>query len=211
MNDSPPRRHTPRPQAQGLTSRSPSSCITRAFNGHPQPTRLCILIATVAPISERVMTKWVGSPSPGALIPHFTCSPSPTAHSDDVLDSSGRGDLSVEVISPPRRPITCSISAKRSANEIDDDDDPLVYSPPRPRKLQRISRVPDVCIGHPCLSVAKSSAELLGTTPLFERSSSQELIKVDSGSDPMGVNMPSHLNRDYFESENPWEGAIAYF
>ena len=61
---------------------------------------------------------------------------------EDDLDSS-EGDMSIEVISPPRRPVTRSVSAKRTADEMqpDDDDDALfISSSPRPRKVQRVTK-----------------------------------------------------------------------
>ena len=52
-------------------------------------------------------------------------------------DNSSEGDMSIEVISPPRQPITRSVSAKRAADEMQPDDDGdddalLISSPPRP-------------------------------------------------------------------------------
>lgn len=65
------------------------------------------------------------------------------AISDDELDSSSEEDASVEVISPPpRRPVTRSVSAKRAAGEMEDNDDLPISSPPRPRKVQRVVGVP---------------------------------------------------------------------
>ena len=49
-------------------------------------------------------------------------------------------DSSVEIVNPPLRPVTRSVSAKRAADEIEDGDDPLPSSSPRPRKVQRITK-----------------------------------------------------------------------
>jgi len=63
---------------------------------------------------------------------------------EDVRDNSSEAaDTSVEIISPPRRPVTRSVSAKRVAHEMKDDSDPL-SSPPRPRKVQRGIRTPGI-------------------------------------------------------------------
>ena len=48
-------------------------------------------------------------------------------------------DMSIEVISPPRRPITRSVSAKRAADEMESEDTIMIPSPPRPRKVRRVS------------------------------------------------------------------------
>lgn len=49
--------------------------------------------------------------------------------------------MSIEVISPPRRPVTRSVSAKRAADEIDpeDGDALLVSVSPRPKKVRRVT------------------------------------------------------------------------
>jgi hypothetical protein len=49
------------------------------------------------------------------------------------------------------------------------------------------------------------------TIPLFARSRSPKLFKVDDVSDTLGTDLPSHLDKEYFESENPWEEIITYF
>ena len=89
-------------------------------------------LATVEPIGEKTMSKWTESSRPEG----------------DTDGSGSEEDMSVEVISPPRhaspaacRPITCSVSAKRAANEMEpeDVDTLLASSPPRPRKIQRVA------------------------------------------------------------------------
>ena len=59
--------------------------------------------------------------------------------------------------------------------------------------------------------VADSSAEFLSKAPLFTCSQSPEPIQGGGGSDTIGIDTPSYLDKDYFESENPWEEIIKYF
>ena len=49
--------------------------------------------------------------------------------------------MSIEVISPPRRPITCSVSAKRAADEMELEDTNTLFisSSPRPRKVRKVT------------------------------------------------------------------------
>ena len=48
--------------------------------------------------------------------------------------------MSIEVISPPRQPVTRSVSAKRAADEMEhEDEDAPFISSPRPRKVQRVA------------------------------------------------------------------------
>ena len=61
-------------------------------------------------------------------------------YADNELDSSSEEDMSIEVISPPRRPVTRSVSAKRAADEMEhEDEENLFISSPRPRKVQRVA------------------------------------------------------------------------
>ena len=59
----------------------------------------------------------------------------------DELASSSDEEMSIEVISPPRRPVTRSVSAKRAADEINPEDGNalLISSPPRPKKVRRVT------------------------------------------------------------------------
>ena len=49
--------------------------------------------------------------------------------------------MSIEVISPPRRPITRSVSAKRAADEMELEDTNTLFisSSPRPRKVRKVT------------------------------------------------------------------------
>ena len=132
---------------------------------------------------------------------------------ENESDSSGEEDMSIEVISPPRRPITRSVSANRAADEIEPEDNntPLISSSPRPRKIRRITRAPGMFTDHFQWLVADPLPESSSKTPLFERSQTPESIKAGGFSDTTSVNAPFCLDKDYFESENPWEEEIAYF
>ena len=55
---------------------------------------------------------------------------------------SSDGDMGIEFISPPRRPITRSVSAKRTADEIENDDDPSISPLLRPKKTRRVTGAP---------------------------------------------------------------------
>ena len=97
-----------------------------------------------------MISKWAGSPlSLGALtsLPRT----SPTADSalvEDELGGSSGEDTSIEVISPPRRPVTRSVSAKRAVDEMElEDNDRLSVSPsPRPRKVRRVVGTSSECV-----------------------------------------------------------------
>ena len=59
---------------------------------------------------------------------------------EDEPASSSEEDMSIKVISPPRQPITRSVSAKRAADEMEHDNDALIISsPPRSRKVRRVT------------------------------------------------------------------------
>ena len=161
------------------------------------------------------MSKWAGSPGPGTLtsclVYLFLANGSPV---EDEPDSSCDDDISVEVISPPRRPVTRSVSAKRAADDMltEDDDALLVSSSPRARKVRKVTGVPSAladCRQPPV--TADPLTGFTGKTPLFAHSQTPESIKVDGVSDSMEADAPFHLEKDYFESENPWEESIAYF
>ena len=74
----------------------------------------------------------------------------------DDTDGLSEEDASVEVISPPRhaspprRPITRSVSAKRAADEMEPEDvDTLLASPlPHPRKIRRLAGVPSMSVDY---------------------------------------------------------------
>ena len=87
------------------------------------------------------MEKWAGSPISGGLTSYFVHFLRLMIRSDDDMDSSSEG-TSVEVVSPPRRPVTRSVSAKRAAEEIEDGEDLSISSPPRPKKARKVTREP---------------------------------------------------------------------
>lgn len=69
---------------------------------------------------------------------------SPTAENTLVgheLDDSSEEDVAIEVLSPPRRPVTRSVSAKRAADEMEPEDDGAlsISSSPHPRKVRRVT------------------------------------------------------------------------
>ena len=131
---------------------------------------------------------------------------------EDELDSFSEEDMSVEVISPPRRPVTCSVSAKRTADEMEPgDNDTLLISSPRPRKVRRVTTAHSVFPFHSPWPIAHPSTESTNKIPLFTRSRTPEPIKVGGILDAVGTDAPSHLDKDYFELENPWEDVITYF
>jgi len=118
----------------------------------------------------------------------------PPSPENELVSSSDEG-MSVEVISPPRRPVTRSVSAKRAANEMDpeDNDTPLVSLPSRARKVRRVT----------------GASDFSGKIPLLALSQSPEPTRMGGTSD--ATDASSYLDKDYFESENPWEEKIAYF
>ena len=75
--------------------------------------------------------------------------------------------------------------------------------------------------GHPVYSKnydwsapTNPSTELPSRTPLFTCSSPEPIDSETADGnifDTVDTNVSSHLNGDYFESENPWEEKIAYF
>lgn len=174
--------------------------------------------ATVASITEKTRSKWAEFTGPGMPTFYYVCT-SPMA--DDTLvgneqDDSSEDDMSVEVISPPRRPVTRSVSAKRAAEELEpDDNDALSTSPsPRPRKARKVTGALGRCTK--CHVSAAVGNRPIGTgpssgTPLFLQSQTPEPAKVDGAIDTTGADVSSHLNEGYFESENPWEDTITYF
>ena len=85
------------------------------------------------------MEKWAGSPISGVLTSYFVRSMHLTICLDNDMDSSSEG-TSVEVVSPPRRPVTRSVSAKRAAEDIEDGEDLSISSPPRPKKARKVAR-----------------------------------------------------------------------
>lgn len=132
---------------------------------------------------------------------------------EDEPESSSGEDTSVEIVSPPRhRPITRSVSAKRAADTMDNGD-MSPPSSPRPTKVQRGIGKPGIFLD-PCgWPVANLIIGLQKKVPLFTRSPSPEPTDVTSISSTSTVekNLSSHLDKDYFESENPWTHPIMYF
>jgi hypothetical protein len=61
------------------------------------------------------------------------------------------------------------------------------------------------------MAITDSSTEFPSKTPLFARSQSPEMIEAGGVSDAAGLDVPFCLDKDYFESENPWEEIITYF
>jgi hypothetical protein len=126
--------------------------------------------------------------------------------------SSGEEDASAEVISsPPHRPITRSVSAKRAADEMVDGSIPSSPSPPRPRKVQKRNGKPGISHNRYRRLIVDLLVGPLSKTPLFVLSSSPEPIAVDSTSNAAGEGASSHLDKDYFLLENPWSEKIKYF
>jgi len=128
---------------------------------------------------------------------------------EDDLEGSSEEDVSVEVVSPPRRPVTRSVSAKRTASEMEDIGD-LLPSPPHPRKVQRIGK-PGIFLDRYRLLVTNTTVGLSSTTPLFVHSPSPEPTDAVSISGTAGTSASSHLDKDYIQSENPWLEIITYF
>lgn len=59
---------------------------------------------------------------------------------EDEPAGSSEEDMSIEVISQPHQPITCLVSAKRAADEMELDNDALIISsPPGSRKVRRVT------------------------------------------------------------------------
>ena len=129
---------------------------------------------------------------------------------EDEPESSGEEDTSVEIISTPNRPITRSVSAKRAADTMDDGDVSL-SSPPRPTKVQRGIGKPGTFIVRCEWPVANLVIGLQKKIPLFTHSPSPEPIEVASTPNTADTNVSSHLDKDYFEFENPWTHPIMYF
>jgi hypothetical protein len=129
---------------------------------------------------------------------------------EDGSESSCEDDLSVEIVSPPRRHITRLVSAKRAADEMEDGgSSPLPL--PRPRKVQKgtgKSGIRTVFPGHHRWLVTNL---FIGTFPLPMRSPSPKPIKVASISNTADASASSHLDKDYFLLENPWSEKITYF
>ena len=71
-------------------------------------------------------------------------------------DGSSEEDASVEILSPPchtsppHRPITRSVSAKRAADEMESEDvDTLMASTsPHPRKIRRLAGTPSMSVDY---------------------------------------------------------------
>jgi len=144
---------------------------------------------------------------------------SPTVDStfaeEDDSESSEEDDSSVRIVSPPPQPITRSVSAKREADEMEDSDDLSQSSPPRPRKVHRIGKPGIFPPDHDRWPVTDLVTESSSRAPLFMRSPTfepTELIAPTSTSDTAGPStLTSHIDQDYYESENPWKETIRYF
>lgn len=141
---------------------------------------------------------------------------------ENEQDSSGEEDMSVEIVSPPRpagptcrQHITRSVTAKRVADEMElegDSDALLISSPPRPRKIRRVTGELGMfahCLQRPATKVPTGSP-INGS--LFTQPQTPEPIGMDSTyGTGASRSQSSHLGKDYFESENPWEDIITYF
>lgn len=137
-----------------------------------------------------------------------------TRVAENDLDNSSEEDMSVEVISPPRRPVTRSVSAKRAADEMEpgENDTVLISSSPRPKKVRRIAEASGMFAGYYRRTVADPLTEPLSNALLFLCSQTPEVIEGGSGvSDATGIDESSLLDTDYFERENPWKDIITYF
>ena len=129
---------------------------------------------------------------------------------EDEPESFSEEDTSVEIISPPHRPVTRSVSAKRAADSMEEVDD-VSPSPARPTKVRRGGGRSGTFLDHYGQPVANLAIELSETIPLFTRSSSSEPIEVASTSNTENTNASSHLDKGYYLAENPWTHPIIYF
>lgn len=116
-------------------------------------------------------------------------------------DGSSEEVASVEILSPPchtsppHRPITCDVNTL------------MASTPPHPRRIHRLAGA----LSMSCLLILFDDvADFLSVSPsnvlLFMHYPTTESIRADGVS---GVT--SHLDKDYFEPENPWEDTITYF
>jgi len=170
------------------------------------------LPATVNPVTEKAVGKWSKSLTGPGISSDLSSYASPVTNDrpteEDEPESSSEEE-SVEIISPPHRPITRSVSAKRAAVEEDDDVSPSL---PRPTKVRRGIGKSGIFLDHSDYGwpIADLVIESQTKIPLFMRSS-PEPIEVASTSNTESANASSHLDKGYFLVENPWTHPMIYF
>jgi len=95
---------------------------------------------------------------------------------------------------------------------MEDDDDLLPFSPPHPRKVHKPGIFQPDHDGWPVIDFVtepSSGAPLFMQSPSFELT---ELTEPTSISDAAGLStLSSRLDKDYYQSENPWKETIRYF